>query len=280
MKLSEVHLPKSAKPIAIVLHWTVGRSRANAADLAHYHFLIEGDGTIVAGHHSISDNENTADGKYAAHCLGFNTRTIGISLCGMIGAKEQPFQPGPEPIGPHQFEMAARLAAKICLAYGLIPTRTTVLSHAEVQPNLGIRQRGKWDITRLPWDPKISGADACGSLFRDMVTSFMRPEIPASSAMLVNLKINGSAISPKGILEDGETLVPVRDLVNLLPMNYTIGSVDVENRRVEVRPEAGGSRYLSLTILGQKGHVGLRDLVDAVLPKSQTAQLTFVKGTS
>lgn len=279
MKLSDVQLPKTAKPRAIVLHWTVGRNKANSTDLAHYHFVVEGDGNILAGNHTILDNENTSDGDYAAHCLGFNTRTIGISLCGMMGSKESPFQPGPEPIKANQFEMAARLAAKMCLQYGLTPTRTTVLSHAEVQPNLGIRQRGKWDVTRLPWNPNISGAGPCGDLFRDMVSSFMRPEEPASSMILVNLKINGSVIAPKGVLEDGETLVPVRDLAPLLPFTYTVGAVDVENRRVEIKPAAGGSHFLDLVILGQKGHIGLRDLIEAILPFGKTVSYGFVKGS-
>ncbi len=280
MKLSDVKLPKNAKPRAIILHWTVGRHKANSTDLAHYHFVVEGDGNILAGNNSILDNESTADGVYAAHCLGFNTKTIGISLCGMVGSRESPFQPGPEPIKVNQFEMAARLAAKMCLEYGLTPTRTTVLSHAEVQPNLGIMQRGKWDITRLPWNPNITGARACGDLFRDMVSSFMRPPEPVSSHILVNLKISGTVITPKGILEDGETLVPIRDLVGLLPHAYSIGQVDVEKRLVEVRPSAGGSHFLDLVILNQKGHVGLRDLVEAIIPSGSSVVYSFTKGAS
>lgn len=280
MNLSDVKLPKTAKPRAIVLHWTVGRNKANSTDLAHYHFVVEGDGNILAGNHTILDNENTADGDHAAHCLGFNTKTIGVSLCGVLGSKESPFQPGPEPIKAGQFEMAARLVAKMCLEYGLTPTRTTVLTHAEVQPNLGIKQRGKWDITRLPWNPNIIGARACGDLFRDMVSSFMRPPEPAASLMLVNLKVNGTVIAPKGILEDGETLVPVRDMFGLVVHDYTVGAVDVENRRVEVKPAAGGSNFLDLVILNQKGHVGLRDLIEAVLPFGKSVSYGFAKGGS
>jgi len=279
MKLSEVQLPKSAKPRAIVLHWTVGRNTANSTDLAHYHFVIEGDGNIKAGVHSILDNESTSDGRYAAHCLGFNTKTIGISMCGMMGSRESPFQPGPEPIRPAQFEMAARLAAKMCQEYGIQPTRTTVLSHAEVQPNLGIRQRGKWDVTRLPWNPGVTGHRACGDLFRDMVLSFMRADEPAAAIIKVNLKVNGVLIAPQGILEDGETLVGVRELQSALPYPYTVGSVNTDARLVEIKLSAGSSVFLDLVILNQKGHVGLRDLVEAVMPPDKTASYGFVAGT-
>lgn len=280
MNLDSVQLPKSAKPKAIVLHWTVGRNKANSTDLAHYHFVVEGDGNILAGNHTILDNESTGDGDYAAHCLGFNTKTIGISMCGMIGSKESPFQPGPEPIKAAQFEMAARLAAKMCAQYGIQPTRTTVLSHAEVQPNLGIKQRGKWDVTRLPWNPNIVGARACGDLFRDMVLSFMNAAEPPASLIKVNLKVNGAIVAPQGILEDGETLVPVRDMQSALPFAYTLGSVDVDARRVEVRTSAGGSSFLDLVVLNQKGHVGIRDLVDAILPLGKSVAYGFVKGSA
>ncbi len=280
MKLDEVQLPKTAKPKAIVLHWTVGRNKANSTDLAHYHFVIEGDGNIKAGAHTILDNDNTGDGDYAAHCLGFNTRTIGISMCGMIGSRESPFQPGPEPIRQIQFEMAARLAAKMCQEYGLQPTRTTVLSHAEVQPNLGIRQRGKWDVTRLPWNPSVVGHRACGDIFRDMVLSFMRADDPPAATIKVKLRINGADIAPMGILEDGETLVGVRDLQASLPFPYTVGAVNVEARQVEIKLAGGSSTFLDLAILNQKGHVGLRDLIEAVLPVDKSAAYGFIRGAA
>ena len=35
-------------------------------------------------------------------------------------------------------------------------TRQTILSHAEVQPTLGVKQRGKWDIA---WIPGMAGPD-------------------------------------------------------------------------------------------------------------------------
>lgn len=41
-----------------------------------------------------------------------------------------------------------------------------MLSHAEVQTTLGIRQSGKWDVARLAFDPSVVGAKAVGDLFR------------------------------------------------------------------------------------------------------------------
>jgi hypothetical protein len=45
----------------------------------HYHFIIEGDGTVIKGDHDISDNVSTADDDYAAHTRACNTGSIGVS---------------------------------------------------------------------------------------------------------------------------------------------------------------------------------------------------------
>jgi hypothetical protein len=45
----------------------------------------------------------------------------------------------------------------------------TVLTHAEVQPTLGVKQRGKWDITRLSFKPDLVGAIPVGNYIRETV---------------------------------------------------------------------------------------------------------------
>lgn len=50
-------------------------------------------------------------------------------------------------------------------------TRRTVLSHAEVQPTLGIRQRGKWDIAWLPGMAKPGDPVAVGDRLREQVAA-------------------------------------------------------------------------------------------------------------
>lgn len=49
----------------------------------------------------------------------------------------------------------------------------TLLSHAEVQANLGIKHRGKRDISGLPFDPSVKGAKACGDLMRSAVAALL-----------------------------------------------------------------------------------------------------------
>lgn len=151
----------------IVVHWTAGTNVASPdSDGPHYHFIIDGDGSIVVGHHSVADNDSTTDGVYAAHTRGCNTGFIGVSLAGMAGAVESPFSAGKYPINQTQWKVLIRILAQLCRRYAITPTPKTVLSHAEVQGTLGIQQAGKWDIARLPWDSSMVGATAIGNKFR------------------------------------------------------------------------------------------------------------------
>jgi len=139
----------------IIWHWTAGGGRANATDRKHYHFIIEADGTVIPGNHPPEANQRPIakpndTSTYAAHTARANTDALSISLAGMRGAKERPFDAGPSPITPAQVGSLVKLTAKLCQQYVIPVERDTTLSHAEVQPTLGIAQRGKWDITWLP----------------------------------------------------------------------------------------------------------------------------------
>lgn len=156
----------AAKMKRIICHWTAGTHDATAFDRSHYHILVEGDGDPVRGIPSIKLNEAPLKTGYAAHTLGCNSGSIAVSLCCMGGANEGPFNPGKWPMTREQWETMTSALADLCLFYKIPVTDTTVLSHAEVQNNLGIAQRGKWDFTRLAFDPSVVGAKACGDKMR------------------------------------------------------------------------------------------------------------------
>lgn len=139
----------------IVVHWTAGGHKANAVDREHYHVLIEGDGNVVLGSRGPEANESTKDGDYSAHVRALNTGSIGVALCAMREAKERPFSAGPSPITDAQLDALADVLADLTASYGIPIDRRHVLTHAEVQPTLGVAQRGKWDIT---WLPGMKGA--------------------------------------------------------------------------------------------------------------------------
>jgi len=163
-------IPQTWLPAAnmqrIICHWTAGTHNASDFDKAHYHILINGDGTVVKGIPSIKLNESPAKAGYAAHTLNCNSGSIGVSLACMAGATEVPFNPGKFPMTKTQWDMLSSVVAELCKFYKIPVTDKTVLSHAEVQLNLGIKQRNKWDYTRLAFEPDIKGARPCGDRLR------------------------------------------------------------------------------------------------------------------
>jgi hypothetical protein len=156
----------AAKMQRIIVHWTAGAHKASGLDRSHYHILIEADGRLVRGIPSIDLNQAPLRKGYAAHTLNCNSGSIGVSLCCMAGAVESPFSAGSAPMTRIQWETLPKVLTALCRRYGIAVTPQTVLSHAEVQGTLGIRQRGKWDVSRLAFDPTVRGAAACGDLFR------------------------------------------------------------------------------------------------------------------
>ncbi len=155
-----------AKMQRVIVHWTAGTHSASETDRGHYHVLIEGSGKPIRGKPSIKLNEAPAKTGYAAHTLNCNSGSIGVSMCCMGGAIESPFSAGKYPMTREQWEAMTSAVADLCRRYSIPVTDKTVLSHAEVQNNLGIQQRGKWDFTRLAFAPSVVGAKACGDKMR------------------------------------------------------------------------------------------------------------------
>lgn len=155
----------------IVVHWTAGSNTCSALDKEHYHIIVNGDGSLVRGDHTIADNLNTADGDYAAHTRGTNTGAIGISLAGMAGAVQSPFNAGKFPIRKGQWDAMIEAVAQLCRAYKIAPQPKLLLTHAEVQNTLGIKQAGKWDIAVLPFDMAFNTARKVGDRLRAEVAA-------------------------------------------------------------------------------------------------------------
>lgn len=188
---------QAARMDRVIVHWTAGAHKASALDKSHYHVLIEGDGTLVRGTPSIALNEAPAKKGYAAHTLNCNSGSIGVSMCCMAGAVERPFKAGSAPMTREQWDKMILVVADLCRRYGIPVTSRTVLSHAEVQPNLGIAQRGKWDIARIAFLPDVVGAKACGDLMRRSVAAALDglkpalPTTPPASMKLPRFKVTG-----------------------------------------------------------------------------------------
>lgn len=147
-------LPAGANVARVVLHWTAGRWTPSLLDRAHYHLLLDGAGKPRRGIRPV--------GAKLPHTRGLNTGSVGLALCGMAGARQSPFDPGPWPIHERQWRLAARAAAEILQRYRLYddpqdpPPARLVLSHCEVGAVYGVEQRGKWDVSVLPWERDLA----------------------------------------------------------------------------------------------------------------------------
>ena len=162
----------------VIIHWTAGTNHASKTDKMHYHYIVEGDGSVVSGDLPPEANESTKT-AYAAHTRGLNTGSIGVSMAGMWGAKERPFNAGRWPLTNKQVKAMCKLAAQLCAKYDIPVTRETVLTHAEVQGNLGVVQKGKWDVMWLPGMDQAGHPNAVGDLLRDQIKDAMTPAAPS-----------------------------------------------------------------------------------------------------
>jgi hypothetical protein len=146
----------------IHLHWSGGGHKANATDLASYHVLIQGDGTVI---HAAPPTARRS------HTLNANTGAIGVSMCCMAGAVERPFSWGSAPMTQAQVDAMAEEVARLSVQYDIPVTRWSVLSHAEIQPTIGIKQRNKWDIVILPNMAEPSNPIHAGDKIRRIIQS-------------------------------------------------------------------------------------------------------------
>lgn len=153
----------------IIVHWTAGAHTPSSLDRQHYHKIIDGAGKVHDGKFPISANEKPVKGQYAAHTLSCNTGSIGVAVAAMAGAQDRPFNAGSHPITPAQVKTLARLCADLARQYRIPITPETILTHAEVQPILGIKQRGKWDITWLPGMNAPGDPIAVGNKLRALI---------------------------------------------------------------------------------------------------------------
>lgn len=170
-------LPLGKKLFGVVWHWTGGTHKANALDVQHYQWIVNGDGTIVAGVHP-SRNFHPCPANYGAHTRNLNSGWLAISLSCLGGPGTSETNQGQWPMTKAQADMMIAMSAQLAEHYGIPVQRPTkadrrgFLSHAEVQEALGIAQAGKWDFT-VCYDPKIRGAKNVGDFFRQQVQELL-----------------------------------------------------------------------------------------------------------
>jgi hypothetical protein len=183
----------------IHVHWTVGTYTANSVDKAAYHILVQGDGSFIRGDKSIDANAAGSGKTPASHTKGANTGAIGLSICAMAGARESPYVSGAYPITELQWRRMIEAAAHLSVRYEIAVTPTTILTHAEVQPSLGIPQNGKWDITRLGFAPSKVGPKAVGDKMRVEVAVVRDGIVPKALATDMPLEMKLPRLRVRGV---------------------------------------------------------------------------------
>ena len=152
----------------IIIHWTAGTNQPNNIDYQHYHYLVNGGGLVIAGMYKPEDNENCTDGKYAQHCGGGNTGSIGVAMCGMYGFMSANVI-GAYPLKKVQCERCFKLIAELCKKYNIPITPETVLTHYEFgKAHPKTTSYGKIDIIHLPAYPEIT-QNAMGDFIRNKI---------------------------------------------------------------------------------------------------------------
>jgi N-acetyl-anhydromuramyl-L-alanine amidase AmpD len=152
----------------IIIHWTAGTNYASDFERQFYHYLIDKEGKVLEGIYKPEDNLDCHDGKYAQHCGGGNTGSIGIALCGMYGYKSFS-DVGKYPLTKVQCEKLFSFVARLCKIYNIPITPNTVLTHYEFgQKHPATSSFGKIDIIHLPPYPE-QPKECIGNFIRSKV---------------------------------------------------------------------------------------------------------------
>lgn len=197
----------------VVWHWAVTGYNITSHAKKAYHFLVDGNGKVHNGDFPVSANAAGAalvSGRYAPHTRGLNSGSIGNSVLGMSGATEVPFTTGPFPMKENQIEALLQLTASQVKQYNIDVTPRTVLSHAEVQPTLGVKQSGKWDYMWLPGFSLPKNSVEVGNILRERLSQILgnyKPSLQLTSRATVRRGSRGPDVfalqTALGIKADG-----------------------------------------------------------------------------
>lgn len=223
---------KGKKLFGVVWHWTGGTHQANSIDVQHYHWIVNGDGSIVPGV-SPTRNFHPCPANYGAHTRNLNSGWLAISLSCLGGPGTNESNQGQWPMTKAQADVMVAISAQLAEHYGIPVQRPSkadrrgFLSHAEVQDALGISQAGKWDFT-VCYDPKVRGAKNVGDFFRQQVRERM-------------------IASPVGIMDD---VAPRNELDGVHDDAPEPVMADATNNRQEQEPLSGFRKVLGWVTAG------------------------------
>lgn len=175
-----------SKPVRIVTHWTAGQYEMSDSDYEKYYEVVDGDGTRRLCKRRPEANNNVNDGDYAAHVRAKNTRSVGLAMCCMEGAREMPSKKGKYPMTETQLGVFIDMVAEYAETYGIHVDRRHVLSHEEVDVTLGVPQ-DKWDIMWLPHMAKPGNVVEVGDFLREQISAAKSKSYQATKPILASI---------------------------------------------------------------------------------------------
>ena len=160
-------------------HWTASTYMVTPKMLSHYNAVFDINGKYYP---SVDPTEQA---RYShindvgvSHTRMANTHAIGLAVaaCGLRKANwhNNTVTIGKYPMSWKQIDAMLKRTAYYCKKFDIRVSKWTTLTHAEIQPTLGIKQNGKWDIRCFPDDKRLWGAVEAGDYLRKrMVEKFL-----------------------------------------------------------------------------------------------------------
>lgn len=152
-------------------HWTASTYNVSWDVRKHYNGVFDHEGNEYDGGAPAQQQAFYMPGRVGvSHTYRANTGAIGLSVAAMSGASanwgSRTVNPGKYPMTWEGIDAMLERTARYCRQFGIIPSPWTTITHAEVQTNIGIRQRGKWDIRCFPDSNVLHGEKAAGDILR------------------------------------------------------------------------------------------------------------------
>lgn len=137
----------------VIWHWTASTYDVTHSDLTHYNMVFDYQGNAYEGaarpEHQANYNWKRKIG--VSHTRNSNTGCVGLSVSAMHGASGWPkLDWGSYPLTWDGIDAMLEYTAELCEEFDIPVSPWSTLSHAEVEPTLGIPQKSKWDFMVLP----------------------------------------------------------------------------------------------------------------------------------
>jgi hypothetical protein len=152
-------------------HWAASTYSVNWNVRRHYNGVFDYEGNQYDG--GCPPQQQAAYVPYkvgVSHTLNANTGAVGLTFAGMAGATANwganTVDQGSYPLTWKGVDAMLEHTAELCRLFDIKPSPWTTITHCEVQTNIGIKQRNKWDIRVMPESKTLLTEKSAGDILR------------------------------------------------------------------------------------------------------------------